>query len=108
MSIKYFLIVNKQGQTRLSRYFEHVDLEERKTLEGEIGRRCLSRGPAQCLFMEYQNYKVVYRRYASLYVIMYAPGWRKERRGEGEKERGIECVLSVDGCASSVPVLQAL
>lgn len=67
---------------------------ERRVLEGEIVRKCLARSEKQCSFVEHRNYKarhdgvhsasvsccqssfsrgtslqVVYRRYASLYVL---------------------------------------
>merc|ERR1712050_84567 len=40
------------------------------TLEGELIRKCLSRAENQCSFVEYRQYRVVYRRYASLYFIV--------------------------------------
>lgn len=63
-------MVNKQGQTRLAQYYEFKPIAERVGLEGELIRRCLSRTEAQCSFIEFRNYKVVYRRYASLYFIL--------------------------------------
>jgi AP-4 complex subunit sigma-1 len=61
---------NKQGQTRLSSYYEWISMEERTALESEIIRKCLSRSELQCSFLEYRGYKVVYRRYASLFFIV--------------------------------------
>jgi hypothetical protein len=63
-------MVNKQGQTRLSNYYDWLTIDERSTLEAEIIRKCLSRTEAQCSFMEYRGMKVVYRRYASLFFIV--------------------------------------
>ena len=37
------LFVNKQGQTWLAQYYEHLSLDERRALEGEIVRKCLAR-----------------------------------------------------------------
>lgn len=68
--IKFVLMVNKQGQTRLSSYYEWLTIEERCALEAEIIRKCLSRTENQCSFMEYRGYKVIYRRYASLFFIV--------------------------------------
>ena len=68
--IKFILMVNKQGQTRLATYYEFLSIEKRTALESEIIRKCLSRTEYQCSFMEYRGYKVVYRRYASLYFIV--------------------------------------
>ena len=34
--IKFVLMVNKQGQTRLANYFEWLPIKERITLEAEV------------------------------------------------------------------------
>eukprot|EP00658_Telonema_sp_P-2_P083455 TRINITY_DN9045_c0_g1_i1.p1 TRINITY_DN9045_c0_g1~~TRINITY_DN9045_c0_g1_i1.p1 ORF type:complete len:169 (-),score=63.26 TRINITY_DN9045_c0_g1_i1:358-864(-) len=72
--IKFILMVNKQGQTRLSQYYEYLSIEERNAMESEIIRKCLSRNELQCSFAEYRNYKVIYRRYASLFFIVGVDG----------------------------------
>lgn len=41
--LKFVLFVNKQGQTRLSQYYDVVSVEERVTMEADIVRKCLSR-----------------------------------------------------------------
>jgi len=68
--ISFLLLVNKQGQTRLSQYYKYLSISERATLEGELVRKCLGRTESQCSFLEHQKYKVIYRRYASLYFII--------------------------------------
>ena len=68
--INFILMVNKQGQTRLSNYYNWLTIDERSTLESEIIRKCLSRTEAQCSFIEFRGMKVVYRRYASLFFIV--------------------------------------
>ncbi|KAK1437576.1 hypothetical protein QVD17_03370 [Tagetes erecta] len=70
MGIRFVLMVNKQGQTRLAQYYEYLTLEERRTLEGEIVRKCLARNEQQCSFVEHRTYKIVYRRYASLFFLV--------------------------------------
>ena len=45
-------------------------MEERVALESEIIRKCLSRSELQCSFLEYRGFKVIYRRYASLFFIV--------------------------------------
>jgi hypothetical protein len=70
MAIKFVLMVNKQGQTRLAEYFEFHSIEERAAMESEIIRKCLSRTELLCSFMEYRGMKVIYRRYASLFFIV--------------------------------------
>ncbi|KFW81924.1 AP-4 complex subunit sigma-1 [Manacus vitellinus] len=68
--IKFFLMVNKQGQTRLSRYYEHVEINKRTMLEAEVIKNCLSRSKDQCSFIEYKDFKLVYRQYAALFVVV--------------------------------------
>ena len=68
--IKFILMVNKQGQTRLAQYYDFLTVKERVALEGELIRKCLSRHEGQCSFLEYRGYKIIYRRYASLYFIV--------------------------------------
>lgn len=43
-------MVNKQGQTRLSKYYEHVDIAKRTLLETEVIKSCLSRSSEQVSF----------------------------------------------------------
>ncbi len=45
--LKFILMVNKQGQTRLAEYCEFMSIEERVALEAEIIRKCLSRTEMQ-------------------------------------------------------------
>lgn len=68
--ISFILMVNKQGQTRLAQYYNYMTISERATLEGELVRKCLSRTENQCSFLEHHQFKVIYRRYASLYFII--------------------------------------
>ncbi len=67
---RWFSYSNKQGQTRLSSYYEWLDMQERVALESEIIRKCMSRSELQCSFVQYRGYKVIYRRYASLFFIV--------------------------------------
>lgn len=68
--IKFILMVNKQGQTRLAQYYEWKTIDERTAMEAEIIRKCLSRTELQCSFMDYRGMRVIYRRYASLFFIV--------------------------------------
>lgn len=63
-------MVNKQGQTRLSRYYEHVEIPKRTMLEAEVIKNCLSRSKEQCSFIEYKDFKLVYRQYAALFIVV--------------------------------------
>ena len=71
MTIKFVLLVNKQGQTRLAKYTDELlTIKERRALEGEIVRKCLQRSDHECSFVQHRNYKVIYRRYASLFFLV--------------------------------------
>eukprot|EP00475_Leptophrys_vorax_P003062 TRINITY_DN11778_c0_g2_i1.p1 TRINITY_DN11778_c0_g2~~TRINITY_DN11778_c0_g2_i1.p1 ORF type:complete len:144 (+),score=20.02 TRINITY_DN11778_c0_g2_i1:151-582(+) len=78
MTIRFILLVNKQGQTRVAQYYEYMRLDERRALEGEIVRKCLARSEQQCSFVEHRNYKVIYRRYASLFFLVGVDGEENE------------------------------
>ncbi len=48
MTINFVLLVNKQGQTRLAKYTDQeMSVEEKRALEGEIVRKCLTRSEKQ-------------------------------------------------------------
>ncbi|CAL8283214.1 unnamed protein product [Lota lota] len=68
--IKFVLMVNRQGQTRLSRYYQPVELRRRAAMEADVVRGCLYRKKEECSFVEYKDFKLVYRHYASLYVVV--------------------------------------
>uniref|UniRef100_A0AAZ3RDY9 AP complex subunit sigma n=1 Tax=Oncorhynchus tshawytscha TaxID=74940 RepID=A0AAZ3RDY9_ONCTS len=68
--IKFLLMVNKQGQTRLSKYYEQVDIEKRPSLETDVVKRCLSRKKEECSFVEYKDFRLVYRQYAALFIVV--------------------------------------
>ncbi|XP_043929752.1 AP-4 complex subunit sigma-1 [Protopterus annectens] len=68
--IKFFLMVNKQGQTRLSKYYENVEIHQRTTLEADVIKKCISRTKDQCCFVEYKDFKLVYRQYAALFIVV--------------------------------------
>jgi AP-4 complex subunit sigma-1 len=81
MGIKFILMVNKQGQTRLASYYEWLPVEHRIALESEIIRRCLWRSEYQCSFLEYRGYRIIYRRYASLFFVVAVDGDEENELG---------------------------
>ena len=68
--INFLLLVNKLGQTRLAQYYIDLPGIERRTLEAELVRKCLSRDDTKCCIIIHRNYKIIYRRYVSLYFII--------------------------------------
>jgi len=52
--LRFFLLVNKQGQTRFSRYYNtQLHPEERVLMEADISRKCLKRGDSQVQIMNF-------------------------------------------------------
>lgn len=72
MSIHYILILNRQGKTRLAKWFDNSFTEDRKhELIGEVHRLISSRDlKYQSNFVELDHQKLVYRRYAGLFFVM--------------------------------------
>ncbi len=68
--INFILLVNKLGQTRIAQYYVDLPLEEWWVLEAELVRKCLSRNESKSTIFSHQKYKIVYRRYVSLYFII--------------------------------------
>ena len=60
--IRFVLMINKQGQTRLAKYFSDTPLEERIALEGELVRKCLSRTEKHVNY--FRTFRIVLRIWA--------------------------------------------
>ena len=67
--INIFFLINRQGKIRLTKFFDSFNLSERNKLLREIAVAVISRSSRNSNFYEFQNYKVIYKRYASLYFI---------------------------------------
>ncbi|CAD8143105.1 unnamed protein product [Paramecium pentaurelia] len=61
--IQCLFLVSRQGKTRLTKW-------EKQRFLKEINSLVLTRGQKMCNFLEYVEYKIVYKRYASLYFIV--------------------------------------
>lgn len=68
--IRFILLQNRQGKTRLAKYYVPLEDEEKRKLEYEVHRLVVSRDPKHTNFVEFRNYKVVYRRYAGLFFSL--------------------------------------
>ncbi|KAJ7085128.1 clathrin coat assembly protein ap17 [Mycena belliarum] len=69
--IRFILVQNRQGKTRLSKWYVPYDDEEKVRLRGEVHRLVAPRDQKyQSNFVEFRNYKVVYRRYAGLFFCV--------------------------------------
>ena len=68
--IRFILLQNRQGKTRLAKYYVPLADDEKRKLEYEVHRLVVNRDPTHTNFVEFRNYKVVYRRYAGLFFSL--------------------------------------
>ncbi|KAJ1970556.1 AP-2 complex subunit sigma [Dimargaris verticillata] len=66
--IRFILVQNRQGKTRLAKWYVPYEDDEKLRFKGEVHRLVSTRDQKhQSNFVEFQNYKIVYRRYAGLF-----------------------------------------
>ncbi|KAH8548938.1 AP complex, mu/sigma subunit [Umbelopsis sp. PMI_123] len=69
--IRFILVQNRQGKTRLAKWYVPYEDNEKSKLKGEVHRLIAPRDLRhQSNFAEYRNYKIVYRRYAGLFFCV--------------------------------------
>ncbi|KAG9393794.1 Adaptor Protein Complex 2 subunit sigma (AP2S1) [Carpediemonas membranifera] len=68
--IRFFLIQNRQGRTRLSKWYIPYEEDEQHKVEAEVHSLVTTRSPRFTNFVEYRTFKVIYRRYAGLFFTM--------------------------------------
>jgi len=68
--IQYLLLQNRQGKTRLSKYYRAYTDDERTKIETDVHRIVTTRDPKFTNFVEYTQYKLIYRRYAGLFFTL--------------------------------------
>ncbi|CEH11891.1 clathrin coat assembly protein ap17 [Ceraceosorus bombacis] len=69
--IRFILIQNRQGKSRLSKFYVPMEDDEQVRVKGEVHRLIAPRDQKyQSNFVEFRNHKVVYRRYAGLFLCV--------------------------------------
>eukprot|EP00656_Telonema_subtile_P052449 TRINITY_DN7316_c0_g1_i1.p1 TRINITY_DN7316_c0_g1~~TRINITY_DN7316_c0_g1_i1.p1 ORF type:complete len:143 (+),score=48.90 TRINITY_DN7316_c0_g1_i1:158-586(+) len=68
--IIFFLLQNRAGKTRLSKWYKPYDEDERRKIENEVHRLVTSRENKLCNFVEWRTFKIIYRRYAGLFFTI--------------------------------------
>uniref|UniRef100_A0A6S8YCA1 AP complex subunit sigma n=1 Tax=Ditylum brightwellii TaxID=49249 RepID=A0A6S8YCA1_9STRA len=76
--IRFFLLQNRQGKTRLSKWYVSPPTPtngstgeaEKVRIEADVHRLVTSRDKKYTNFIEYNNYKLIYRRYAGLFFTI--------------------------------------
>ncbi|KAI8915790.1 AP complex, mu/sigma subunit [Gorgonomyces haynaldii] len=70
MPVKFMLLVSRQGKIRLTKWFgSDWSTKEKTKVVKDVSTTVLGRKAKMCNVLEFKDYKVVYRRYASLFFI---------------------------------------
>ena len=69
--IQFILLQNRQGKTRVSKWYTgEYTTDDKREIETDIHRTVTTRSPKASNFVEWRDYKVIYRRYAGLFFSM--------------------------------------
>src|SRR3990167_9445182 len=68
--IHSFFLINRQGKIRLTKWFtQSYTTQEKTRYLKEVNNIVLTRSQKLCNFLNWKEYKIVYKKYASLYFI---------------------------------------
>jgi len=67
--IHFVVLINRQGKARLTKWYNPFTATEKNRIIREITTLIVSRAPKLCNVVEWKKYKLIYRRYASLYFV---------------------------------------
>ena len=65
--IRFVLLQNRQGRTRLAKYYVPMDDAEKHGIEYDVHKIVTMRDPKFTNFVEFKTYKLIYRKYAGLF-----------------------------------------
>mmetsp|Transcript_10382 Transcript_10382/g.18946 ORF Transcript_10382/g.18946 Transcript_10382/m.18946 type:complete len:147 (-) Transcript_10382:283-723(-) len=68
--IHFFLLQNRQGQTRIAKWYSPFEHAEKKKLQAEVYRTLIQRPSKHTNFVEFRNYSIIYRRYKGVFFII--------------------------------------
>lgn len=65
------MLISRQGKTRLTKWYVPFTQKQKTKMVREVTNMVLSRPQKLCNFIEWQDGKVIYKRYASLYFVAF-------------------------------------
>ena len=67
--INFILLISRHGKTRMNKYYKDFTQKERTSIQKEISTMVIGRSSKLTHFLEWRDYKIVFKRYASLYFV---------------------------------------
>ena len=67
--IHCLMLINRQGKIRLVKWFDVTQITDKYKYMRDVAVTIIGRSSRLCNFMEWGEYKIIYKRYASLYFI---------------------------------------
>ncbi|KAF8107786.1 hypothetical protein N665_0117s0054 [Sinapis alba] len=68
--IRFILLQNRQGKTRLAKYYVPLEESEKHKVEYEVHRLVVNRDSKFTNFVEFRTHKVIYRCYEGLFFSL--------------------------------------
>ena len=68
--IHCIMLINRQGKIRLIKWYECSGIQDRIKYMRDIAVTVIGRSSRLCNFLEWGEYKIVYKRYASFLIII--------------------------------------
>lgn len=69
MTIHFSFVVSRQGKTRLKKFFTPMEEKDQLTTIKAVRSQILQRSSRYANFFEWREFKICYKRYASLYFV---------------------------------------
>lgn len=73
--MQFMLLFSRQAKLRLQKWFVPLCDKEKKKISRELIQVILARKPKMCSFLEWQDRKIVYKRWVRLQLVFLVLGY---------------------------------
>lgn len=70
MTIHFALLISRQGKVRLAKWYTTFSNKDKAQAVKEVTTQVVGRPSKLCNFLDWKDYHIIYKRYASLYFII--------------------------------------